>query len=110
MAPPKQSQDMPFAVGLIFAVVGAVMLVGVLVGFVGPAVWVRFAYRPASGVVLEKRTAEQSAKGGRRYLLEVRIGYDVAGRPYRGWVRLPRSTRQRKGAEADAVQGQLAVG
>lgn len=110
MVPPKQSQDMPFAAAALFSLIGASVVVGVLFAWVGPALWVQLAYRPAAATVTEKRLSDESAKGGSFHRLEVFLKYRVGYQDYGGWVRLPKTSRKATGPDADAVLSQLAVG
>jgi hypothetical protein len=101
---------MPFGAALVFTLIGAIVLTLSLCFLIIPAAWITFAYRPAAASVVAKRIAEEPAKGGRRHYLEVQLAYTVDGREEQAWVRLPRSTRETKGPEADAIQDQLALG
>jgi hypothetical protein len=110
VAAAKKSQDMPFGAAALFTAVGAGILALVLGTLVGPAAWVRFAYRPAVATVVDRRLSTETPKSGTSHRLEVLLEYRVDDRDYRGWVTLPRSTREASGPEADAVLGQLALG
>jgi hypothetical protein len=106
----KPSNEMPFGVAVIFTLVGTGLFLGVLLGWIAPALWVRFAYRPATATVLETQPTERPTKGGRLFGLRARLGITAEGTAHEGWVTLPRETRSRDGPEAEAVRGQVAVG
>jgi hypothetical protein len=110
MATAKPSNEMPFGVGVVFTLLGGGIVGFFLFGQVLPAAWVYFAYRPVQGTVVETRPAEESIKHGTRHHLEALLEYTVNGKDYRGWVRLPRSTTEAEGPDAEAVRDQVAVG
>src|SRR5262245_62420998 len=106
----KPTNEMPFGVAVIVVLVGSGFFLAGVLGGTGPALWVHFAYRPATAMVLETRAFERPARSGRLHGLEARLGITVAGQEYERWVRFPKETRQTDGPEADAVQSQAVVG
>src|SRR5207302_10184633 len=87
------------------------ILFGVLVGYVGPAVWVWLAYKPVEATVTDRRlTSDSSGKGGTRYKLEVLLRFAVEGRDCEGWAKLPLTTKDAPGPDMDAVLAQAQVG
>ena len=89
MADEARSSEMPFGVAVILTLVGIGLSLASLMGWIGPALWCRFAYRPAVATVLETRPTEEPIRGGTRYGLEARLGFSVGGREYRPWVACP---------------------
>jgi hypothetical protein len=110
MATPKPSNEMPFWLGVVFTLLGGGMVGFFLFGQVLPAAWVLFAFRPVQGTVVETRPAEESIKNGKRHHLEALLEYTVDGQDYSDWVRLPRSTIEAEGPDAEAVREQAAAG
>jgi hypothetical protein len=111
MPPAKPQQEIPFAMAAIFAVGGGAILVGLLIGYVGPALWVRLAYEPVEATVVDRRlTSSSSGKGGPHYKLEVLLRFSVDGKDCDGWAKLPLITKDAPGPEMDAVLAQAQVG
>ena len=104
------SNEMPIGVAIVLTLVGIGLFFLYTLMWIGPALWVHFAYRPATATVLETRPTERSIKGGRLHGLKARIGFPVEGRTYQRWVTLPRESRRNEGPEAEAVRNQLTVG
>lgn len=110
MAAPKNAQELPFGVALVFTALGGLGLAIVLV-WIAVASWVTFAYRPAAATVIERRLNRHPGnKGGATYRLQALLAYQVDGQEYRTWFEWPNSTRHSSGPEADAVLNQLQPG
>jgi hypothetical protein len=105
-----KSAEMPFGTAILFTVIGAVFLSVYLLYGVGPALWIRFGYRPIVATAVETRPAEWSGgKGPRVHGLEARLAFTVDGRDYQAWVRLPLNTRETKGPEAEKIRTQVKI-
>jgi hypothetical protein len=110
--PATTSNDMPFGVAIVLLFVGTGLFFSMVLGWVAPALWIHFAYRPSMATVLETRPTERHVKGSHGVLrgLEARIGVSHDGRMYDRWVKLPHETHEREGPEAEAVRNQVVVG
>src|SRR5262245_59144156 len=110
MSPPNtQSQEMPFQVAVIFTVIGATVLTGLLGGWVVPAAWVTLAYKPTEAVAVDRQLVHVSSgkKGDKNYKLEVQLAFKVKGQEHRGWTRLPLIAKDTLETEMDAVLAQV---
>src|SRR5262249_44662716 len=107
----RPQQDMPFGVAAIFAVIGVTVLTGVLIGYVGPALWVRLAYVPLEAKVEDWGLAgDLPGAGGTRYKLEALLSYQVRDTAGHGWAKFPLITHDAPGPEMDAVLAQVQIG
>jgi hypothetical protein len=107
MEQPKTS-EMPFGTAVLFTLIGIVLSILYVTAWVGPTL-VRYAVeREADCEVREtrpKRWTKPPVFG-----LEARVAFTVEGRLFEPWVVLPLTTREKEGAEAEAVRSQAKVG
>jgi hypothetical protein len=111
VGPATNQADMPFGVGLLFALIGTVIFVAFGWNFVWPALWGRLAYQPVTAQVIETRETRHSVTRGRAlHGLEAQVRFSVQGTEHTAWVEMPNLTRETKGPEAEAVAWQTNAG
>jgi hypothetical protein len=93
----------------VLATLGALMTLPLVFTLV-PALWVEFAYRPATAVVEETRTTIRPGYRRQVFALQALVRFTADGHDYRAWVDLPGETREVYGPEAQAVRRQANVG